>query len=111
METLYQAGICDEDGYCIPSLQGSPRSKGFSLNYTTIRNQNINTEYAEERYSGVVKEISIIDVKAKVPILLKDNLKIILGGDYGTYDFKFAERDADRNAVYRTLNRERDITR
>ena len=29
METLYQAGICDEDGYCIPSLQGLPRSKGF----------------------------------------------------------------------------------
>jgi hypothetical protein len=105
METLYQAGICDEEGYCIPSLQGLPRSKGFSLNYTTIRNQNINTKYAEERFSGVVKEISIIDVKAKVPILLKDNLKIILGADYSTYDFKFAERDADRNAVYRTLNR------
>ena len=104
MEVLHQAGICDEEGYCIPSLQGLPRSKGFSLNYTTIRNQNINTEYASERYSGLVEEISIIEVKAKVPVLLRDNLKIILGGEYSTYDFKFAKQHADRNSVYGTLN-------
>ena len=71
MDVLYQAGICDEDGYCIPSLQGFPRAKGLSLNYTTIRNQNIDTEYESEKFSGRVKEISIIQTSRKL------NYKII----------------------------------
>ncbi len=41
MDVLHQAGICDDEGYCIPSLQGLPRSKGVSFNHTTIRNQNM----------------------------------------------------------------------
>ena len=104
MEELHLAGICDEEGYCIPSLQGLPRSKGFSLNYTTMQNQFINTEFANESYSGSIEESSIIEVKAKVPLLLKNNLKIILGGEYSTYDFEFSNRDADRNPVYETLD-------
>ena len=104
MEVLSEAGICDEEGYCIPSLQGLPRSKGLSLKYITLRNQNINTEYANERYSGIIEESSIIDVKAKIPLLLKNNLKIILGGDYSTYDFKFAEQSSEQNPVFGTLN-------
>ncbi len=103
MEALYQAGICDEEGYCIPNLQRLPRSKGFSLNYRSMQNQNINTAYGEERYSGVVKGSSKIEFKVKVPVLLKNNLKIILGADYSTYDFEFAEQ-GDRNAVYGSLN-------
>ena len=107
VDLLHQAGICDEEGYCIPNLQGLPRSKGFSLNYTTIRNQNINTEYASERYLGQVEETSIIEVKAKVPILLRDNLKIILGGNYSTYDFRFAEQHTDWNQIFESLNKSR----
>ena len=107
MDLMHQAGICDEEGYCIPSLQGLPRSKGFSFNYATIRNQNINTEYANKRYSGLVEESSIMEVKAKIPILLSNNLKIILGGDYSTYDFRFAKQPTDRNPVYETLNKVR----
>jgi len=107
MDLLHQAGICDDEGYCIPSLQGLPRSKGVSLNYTTIRNQNINTEYANERYSGLVEEISIFEFKARIPILMRNNLKIILGGDYSTYDFGFAKQNANRNLVYETLNNTR----
>jgi hypothetical protein len=103
-EILNQAGICDEEGYCIPSLQGLPRSKGISLNYTTVRNQIIITEYNNETFSGLIEGTSKLEVKAKVPLLLRSDLKIILGADYSTYDFEFAQHDADQNRIYGSLN-------
>jgi len=102
--TLHQAGICDEEGYCIPSLQGLPRSKGISLNYTSIRNQDIITEYNNETFSGLIEGTSKFEVKAKIPLLLRSNLKIVLGADYSTYDFEFAEHHADQNRIFESLN-------
>jgi hypothetical protein len=103
-DSLYRAGICDGSGYCIPKLSGLPKSKGFEIKYLRVLNYGIETKTPNETYSDFIDRDRELTIKMKIPLLLKDNLKIILGAQYENEVFRFDDLKADANIFYKALN-------
>lgn len=104
---LFNEGVCDLDGYCIPQISGLGKAKGLEVNYRNIFKYAIDTKLSDldTSYSDIVSRDRKIEIKAKVPILLRNNFKLILGLKYSSEEFKFKEQEIISNSFYAALNR------
>ena len=104
---LYKEGICDKDGYCIPQINGLGKPKGFEFNYRNIFKYDVSTNLADldTTYSDIINRDRKFEFKAKIPILLNSNFKLILGLKYASEQFKFKEQEVISNSFYAALNR------
>jgi len=104
IDSLYRQGICDGSGFCIPKLSGLPKSKGFEIKYKRVLNYKIETEHLTESYSDFIDRDRELTIKLKIPLLLRDNLKLILGAKYENEVFRFDDLGPNANEFYKALN-------
>ncbi len=103
-DTLFEEGICDNNGFCIPQIPGLPRSKGLIIRYEQSNNQIIKSEFSDSSHSGSIDESNLLMMKLRIPILLKDNLKILIGAEYKEEKYQFDEASLLGSAAYLSLN-------
>ncbi|MFT7343791.1 MAG: hypothetical protein ACI9XP_000366 [Lentimonas sp.] len=103
---LYKEGVINQNGYCITRIPGLGKPKGFELNYRNIYKYGIDTKLAvsDTVYSDFINRDRKTNIKAKVPIVLKDNFSLILGLQYASEEFKFKEQGMLNNSFYSALN-------
>jgi len=103
-DTLFEEGICDNNGFCIPQIPGLPRSKGLIIKYEQSNKQTIKSEFSDSSHSGRIDESNLIMMKLRVPILLKDNLKVLIGAEYKEEKYQFEEASLLGSAAYLSLD-------
>ncbi len=86
---IHAHGICDGSGYCIPTLAGLPRAKGFVLTQTRVLNSTISTSGEGTSFSSFVERNRITEAKLKLPVVVKPALKIVAGISYSVEEFRF----------------------
>lgn len=104
---LYSEGICDKYGYCIPGISGLGQAKGLEVNYRNIFKYAIDTklEDLDTSYSDIINRDRKVEIKAKIPIILRNNFKLVLGLKYSSEEFKLKENEVISNSFYAALNR------
>ena len=98
---------CTDSTFCIPSVAWMPRSKGIDINRETVYNYNIRSKpvgnYSESG-SGEVSSNSRTEIKIKIPILLRENIKLAIGFKYFKEDYEFDDLDENSFPFYRSLD-------
>lgn len=104
---LFKEGVCDLDGYCIPRISGLGKVKGLEINYRNIFKYAIETKRidSDTSYSDYINRDRKVEIKAKVPIFLRNNFQLVLGLKYSSEEFKFKEQEIISNPFYAALNR------
>lgn len=96
---------CNDSTFCIPGVVGLPRSKGIEIKREIVRDYAIRSTSSEE-FGNANAEIirnRRWSLKARFPIVLKDNIKIAGGIKYFVEEFNF-ERPGDIDyAFYQNL--------
>ncbi len=108
-DSLIAAGICNENGFCIPSLSGLPRPKGIELNYTQVLNYDITTKYenSDEKFQNSVNNRRV-NFKVKVPLVLDEKLTLSLGFAYENEEFAF-KNEANLDNPFQNYLNDRDL--
>ncbi len=97
--------FCTDSTYCVPGITGMPRTKGLVIrqervkNYS-IRSYNLNGEKVSE---GVVNRNKRWTAKLKLPILLKENLKLGVGLNYFIEEYNFDSKGTPESVFYQNL--------
>jgi Domain of unknown function (DUF6268) len=104
IDSLYQAGICDDNGFCIPQLPGLPRPKGVVLDFNWTNGQSIESEYADSNVSGKIRQSTRLKFKLRLPVVLKDGIKVIVGAEYKLDEYRFDKTSISNSALFDTLN-------
>ncbi len=109
-DSMYMNGICDESGYCIPSLEGLPRPKGLELNYTRVLGYDLTTKYkdSEEEFDNSVNNNRRLGLKLKGPLILNKKLSVTLGLEYEMEEFSFDNSQSLDNSFQNYLD-DRDL--
>ena len=79
--------------YCKPGVEGASCAKGIVFQYELLPRYGITTTSSVDSIPGGVGKVQQnrrINLKAKVPLLNKDHLKILLGLKYAREQFKFS---------------------
>ena len=101
--TVHEAGLkC----YCKPGINDKTRSKGLSLSYGWI---NSGTYVAEETTTfaapaSILDNFSHLEFKLKIPIVLKDRTKVLLGYKYYTEFYNFGRVGQDYAETFTELS-------
>ncbi|PCJ64337.1 MAG: hypothetical protein COA58_13365 [Bacteroidetes bacterium] len=103
LDSLRSEGICDSTGYCIPSIDGLPKPKGFELKYRRIRDYEIKTKIGENRYTGRVDRNRETTIKLILPVVRKDHFMMALGAKYEVEEFRFDNHTKNNNSFYKYL--------
>jgi len=84
---------CSDSTFCIPSVSGLPRSKGFELKRESFAPHSIETE--DMRFDALatstadLKQNERWSFKLRAPFLMKDHLSLALGLRYSIEEFNF----------------------
>ncbi|MEL6560819.1 MAG: DUF6268 family outer membrane beta-barrel protein [Bacteroidota bacterium] len=89
--------------FCEPGLRGVPRTKGLVLEREMISNYRIRSTQGQASEEASVNLNRRWNLKARVPIVLKDEIKIAAGFNYSVEEFNFANSDALSFPFYRQL--------
>ncbi len=84
---------CPDSTFCVPSVSGMPRSKGIILSYERVVNYGVNAN-SSNPVIGEVNDDKIdnnrqIQFVMRLPVYNKEHLKIALGFQYFTEEFRF----------------------
>lgn len=103
---LIKEGVFDNEGYCLPNIGGLGHAKGLEINYRNVFKYAIDTKFNnnDTAYSDIINRHRKVEAKAKIPILLRNNFKLILGLNYSAEEFKFKEYEIIDNSFYAALN-------
>ncbi len=104
VDSLYEVGICDGNGYCIPRLSGLPRPKGVELKYKKGRDYKIRTNITGTSYATPLDGNVLLDAKIRFPVVLKDNFTMVVGVRYNTEEFNFEQEQSRSNEFYKSLD-------
>lgn len=84
--------ICTDSTFCVPSVHGMPRSKGFSIQQERVLNYRITSDGSDGGLSSSEDEVELNrrwEVKLRFPVLLKPNLKLAVGLEYFHEEYRF----------------------
>lgn len=95
---------CNDSTFCIPGVEGLPRTKGIVITRELVRDYRINTDLE----NGLTDEAEIRrnrrwTFKLRAPILLKDNIKIGAGLKYFVEEHNFEDPESLNNDFYKNL--------
>jgi hypothetical protein len=105
LDSLTQIGVCDEDGYCIPSFPNMPRPKGISVYQTRTLDYGFETNFRDSSftYRDRVRRNRETEFNLRAPILLKDLYKLIVGFEYVEESFDFVGNNDLESPLNQTL--------
>ncbi len=92
--------------YCIPSIEGLSRPKGFVIKEEVVMNHQINsysTQGIPSSGLGQIKAIRRRTIKFKAPLLNKDGLKVAMGFKYNVEDVFFDDQSRESLSFYQNL--------
>lgn len=85
---------CTDTIYCIPSVNGLPRSKGLIFEKESSLNQSIKTISSDDVSSlQNVDQNSRYAFKLKVPVVHKEDFKLVMTGGYSQEKFEFKDSE------------------
>jgi len=88
---------CPDSTFCVPSVDGMPRSKGIIFEYERVVDYGIKANSSNpdigEVNDGGIKVNRQIQFVCRLPIYNKDHLKVALGVRYFTEEFRFDATD------------------
>jgi hypothetical protein len=102
-DILLSEGICDSAGFCIQSIKGMPKPKGFEFKYNRITDYTIKTKFEDEQYTGNVDRNRETTVKLVLPVIRKDHFILALGAKYEVEEFRFENPSLTNNSFYQYL--------
>jgi hypothetical protein len=96
---------CLDSTFCIPGVEGLPRTKGIVITREIVRDYRINSELNS---NGTTDEAEIRrnrrwTFKLRAPVLLKDNIKIAAGLKYFVEEHNFENPESLNNEFYKNL--------
>lgn len=89
--------------FCKPGLRGVPRTKGLVIEREMISDYRIRSEQDQISEEASVNLNRRWNLKARIPVVLKDKIKIAAGFEYSVEEFNFANSDALSFPFYRQL--------
>jgi hypothetical protein len=101
-----KSGVQCTDEYCVPSVIGLPRSKGFSIEYDIIPEHKITSTAKQSGYAnayGEVSKNSRLDIKLRLPIINKPALTVAVGFRFFKEEFYFTEPSVPNYELYTDL--------
>jgi hypothetical protein len=104
-DSLYQMGICDENGYCIPSIRGLPRPKGLEITQQRVLDYRINSSIRDSAAipSEEISQNRKWTFALRVPIVNHERFKLATGIKYTVEEFRFEEANTIDNSFQRHL--------
>ena len=109
LDSLYAIGACDNEGFSVSGIKNNIRPRAFSIIQQRVLSYNLSTQFKD---SNRVDEREIrrnrsTEIKAKIPIFLKDNYSFIVGLNYREEEFSFTNSKSLTNELHKYLeNRE-----
>ena len=113
--TQISFGQTDEDSlknrkhneYCIPQIPGIKKTKGFEFNCLTAQDYTIISNINDTLTLGHIDYDYKITVKAKIPLVLRDDIKLIMGLKFDGDKIIFSDNLSSNNTFYNSLNKKR----
>lgn len=99
-------GVQCTDEYCVPSVIGLPRSKGFSIEYDFIPEHKIASTARQSGYTnayGEVSKNSRLDIKLRLPVVSKPALTVAVGFRFFREEFYFTKPSVPNYELYTDL--------
>ena len=95
---------CTDTTYCVPSVNGLPRSKGLVIEKESSLDQAIRSQQ-DDNVSSIqhIDQNSRYSVKLKVPVLNKEHLKIVMSGGYSQEKFEFEDNQGLNDPLFIAL--------
>lgn len=102
-ETILQ---CTDSGYCIPAIDGMPRSKGLIIRQERVENYSITSSPTNNNGpigDGRIDNNRRWSFKLRLPILNREKLKIALGTHYSVEEYRFFDASDLSYPLYQSL--------
>ena len=93
----------DSLAYCEPSIEGAPRAKGVIVKREIVTNYRIDSSDGQTSQSAEVEINRRWELKARVPLILRDHLNVALGINYSVEEFRFENADQLNFPFYKQL--------
>ncbi len=96
---------CTDSAFCIPSVVGLPRSKGVEIKREIVRDYGIRSN-SDQRYGNANAEVlrnRRWSFKLRLPVVVKDNIKIAAGIRYFVEEFNFENSENIDYTFYQNL--------
>lgn len=95
---------CTDSTFCIPGVEGLPRTKGIVITRELLKDYAINTKVnTGQTASAEIQRNRRWTIKLRAPILLKDNIKIAGGIKYFVEEHNFENPESLNNEFYQDL--------
>lgn len=91
--------------YCSPGVYNKSRSRGVELAYGWINGGTFNEQ--DIPFTGQLSQYDKweqVEFKIKIPVVLKDNFKLLVGYQHFSEFFQFTDVGSDFNPVFSELN-------
>lgn len=104
-DSLFHNGICDRNGFCLPSIEGLPRPKGIQITQNRNLNYSIETTIRDSTTidKSEIKNDRKWEFKVKFPVISKPQFKLVVGLQYSVEEFKFEQPDKLTNEFQKKL--------
>ncbi len=96
---------CTDSTFCVPSVVGLPRSKGIEIKREITRDYGIRSE-SDESFGDSSAEVlrnRRWSFMLRLPVVMKDNIKIAAGVKYFVEEFNFEEPGSLEYPFYQNL--------
>jgi len=93
--------------YCKPGVANKSRSRGLSISYGLANSGNYKAEGATPTFStptSSLNRLNHFEFKIKVPVVLKERTKVLLGYKYYLESYDFNAVGVDFSETFRTLD-------
>ncbi len=95
---------CMDSTFCIPGVEGLPRTKGIVITRELIKDYAINSQVnTGQSADAEIRRNRRWTFKLRAPIMLKENLKIAGGIKYFVEEHNFEEPESLNNDFYKNL--------
>ena len=95
----------DIDVLCRPGIANKSRSRGLEISYTYLRGGEMET--AEGQITPPLSELQSLEAltfKVKIPVVIKDELKVLLGYSYMPETYRFSTIGSSYSDVFNRID-------
>lgn len=105
VDSLFNLGVCTQQGWAIPSVDGTPRAKGFELYQERAPNYTLQSQFGDtdSSFTNAVRRSKSLFMRLRLPIINRDDLKLIAGGKYFQEQFAFDNPELLNNEFHQNL--------
>lgn len=98
--------ICTDSTFCVPAVYGMPRSKGLSIKQERVMDYRIVSDGSESGLESSEDEVKLNrrwEVKVRVPLIIKANIKVAMGLEYFHEEYRFEGFPSNEYPFYQVL--------